>query len=107
MRLLIFTFFSFQLVGQIGTGEWRLHVPSTKAIDVAAGDGLSFAAFENGMVEYDVNAKEISLWTDVNGLSDINLTTLLFHSSTNSLFIGYDDGNFDKLSNGKITKSTC
>jgi hypothetical protein len=103
MRLLIFTFLTFQAFGQVGTGEWRLHVPSTKAIDVAAGDGLSFAAFENGMVEYDVNAKEISLWTDVNGLSDINLTTLLFHPSTNSLFIGYDNGNFDKLSNGKIT----
>lgn len=103
MRLLIFTFFSFQLFGQIGTGQWRLHVPATKAIDIAAGNGLAFAAFESGLIEYDLEAKETSIWTDVNGLSDINLTTLYYNSTTSALYIGYENGNFDKLLNGKIT----
>ena len=62
MRILIlFIFFAHTLVAQIGTGQWRLHVPASKAVDVVAGNGLIFAAYENGLVEYDPEAKEQSL----------------------------------------------
>lgn len=103
MRLLIFTFLTFQAFGQVGTGEWRLHVPANKAIDVTAGNGLAYAAFETGLVEYDIEAKEVSVWTDVNGLSDINLTALYFDQSQNALYIAYDNGNLDKLKDNRIT----
>jgi hypothetical protein len=103
MRLLIFTFLTFQAFGQVGTGEWRLHVPANKAIDVAAGNGIAYAAFEAGLVEYDIEAKEVSVWTDVNGLSDINLTALYFDQSQSALYIAYDNGNLDKLKDNRIT----
>jgi hypothetical protein len=102
MRSLIVLFISFQAFCQVGTGEWRLHVPANKAIDVAAGNGISYAAFENGLVEYDIDAKEVSVWTDVNGLSDINLTTLFYDQTQNALYIGYDNGNIDKLKDNRI-----
>ena len=94
---------AFASIGQIGTGQWRLHVPSKKAIDVAAGNGSVFAAFENGLLEYTIEDEEKRLWTDVNGLSDIALTCLHFDANSNSLFIGYENGNFDKLKNGQVT----
>ena len=103
MRLLLFTFFSFQAFCQVGTGEWRLHVPANKAIDVTAGSGLAYAAFEAGLVEYDIEAKEVSVWTDVNGLSDISLTALYFDETQNALYIAYDNGNLDKLKDNRIT----
>lgn len=93
----------FSIQAQIGMGEWRLHVPSRKAVDVAAGNGLVYAAFESGILEYNVADDEKRLWTDVNGLSDITPTSLLFSSYYNALFIGYGNGNFDKLKDGQIT----
>jgi ligand-binding sensor domain-containing protein len=100
--LFLFCFYSLSMNAQIGTGEWRLHVPARKAIDVAAGDNKVYAAFESGILEYDVNDDEKRLWTDVNGLSDISPTSLLFSAASNSLFIGYDNGNFDKLKDGQV-----
>lgn len=95
-------FWYLTLQAQIGTGEWRLHVPARKAIDVAAGNGIVYTAFESGILEYNVTDDEKRLWTDVNGLSDITPTSLLFSPSSNALFVGYDNGNFDKLKDGQI-----
>ena len=84
---------------QIGTGQWRLHVPNKTCIDVVANDHGVFAAFENGLLEYDINASETSLWTDVNGLSDINITCLAYDEVNNAIFVGYSNGNIDKIEN--------
>ena len=94
---------NFGLSAQVGTGEWRLHVPNKKAIDVVVEGNLVFAAFENGLQEYDTGANETSLWTDVNGLSDINLTCLGHDASQKALFIGYNNGNIDKIVDNKVT----
>lgn len=98
-----FLFLNFSLCAQVGTGEWRLHVPNKKAIDVVIQDNLVFAAFGNGLLEYDTDASESSLWTDVNGLSDINLTCLGSYDSQKALFIGYDNGNVDKIVDNQVT----
>ena len=54
MRFLTFLFilFSFIAFNQVGTGQWRLHVPAKKAIDVTAGNNTIYTAFENGLLEY-------------------------------------------------------
>jgi hypothetical protein len=104
MRILIlFIFFAHTLVAQIGTGQWRLHVPASKAVDVVAGNGLIYAAYENGLVEYDPDAKEQSLMTSVNSLSDINITCLYYLSSLKTVVVGYDNGNIDLLTDNRIT----
>jgi hypothetical protein len=101
--LIIFIFFAHTLVAQIGTGQWRLHVPASKAVDVVAGNGLIYAAYENGLVEYDPEAKEQSLMTSVNSLSDINITCLYYLSSLKTVVVGYDNGNIDLLTDNRIT----
>jgi hypothetical protein len=100
--LLLFLVLQLNVYAQIGTGQWRLHVPNKKAIDVVAYDNLVFAAFENGLLEYDNDAEETSLWTDVNGLSDINLTCLGYYPSQKAIYIGYDNGNIDKIVNNTV-----
>lgn len=92
--------FSF---AQVGTGQWRLHVPSRKAIDVVAGDGRIFTAFQSGVLEYFPDDEEKRLWTSVNGLSDISPSCLNFDNQRNALYIGYENGNFDKLENNRVT----
>ena len=103
MRLILFLMLSFTATGQIGTGQWRLHVPARKAIDIVAGNGLVYTAFENGLLEYDPIANETSTLNAVNGLSDINLTCLTFDPSSKTLYIGYENGNLDKLQDNRIT----
>lgn len=91
------------LVAQIGMGEWRVHVPNRKAIDLSTIDGQLYCAFENGLFEYDPEAGESRLWTAVSGLSDIKLSGIGTFAPKKAIFIGYENGNIDKLQNNRIT----
>lgn len=103
MRLLFgFLLINFALSAQIGTGQWRLHVPSSNAIDVVSTSSKIFSAFENGLSEYDIASNEISIWEAVNSLSDINVSCLGNSTSDNSIFIGYENGNIDKIKNNEV-----
>jgi len=89
---------------QIGTGQWRMHVSPTTSVDVAAGGGIVMAAFENGVLEYDLEANENTLWTAVNGLSDINVSTIHYRDASNTFWIGYKNGNIDIInSESRVT----
>lgn len=105
MRILyvILVFFSSHTFSQVGMGQWRLHMPSAKAIDITKGDDQVFIAFEKGVAEYDLASDELSVWDVVNGLSDINVSSIYFSDSKNALFIGYENGNIDKLKNNSVT----
>ena len=88
---------------QVGTGEWRLHVPNRTCTDVATGNGMIYSAYEMGLVEYDPAAEELSLMTSVNSLSDIGISSLCFVKSSSALVIGYENGNIDIYKNNTIT----
>jgi hypothetical protein len=105
MRLLItgILLISFGAFGQIGTGQWRLHIPARQSIDVVAKSDRIFAAYTNGMTEYDIASGEISIWDAVNSLSDISISCLGECTSDNSIFIGYDNGNLDKIKDNTVT----
>ena len=91
----LFTAYSFQ--AQIGMGTWRLHVATGKAIDVANSDQYIFTAYENGILRYDFDTKEKKIYTQVQGLSDIEISSILFDSLQNALYVGYKNGNIDKI----------
>lgn len=99
---IVFSFLTVAITAQVGTGQWRLHVPNKKCIDVVANDNSVFAAFENGLLEFDINASETSLWTDVNGLSDINITCLAYDETNDAVFVGYSNGNIDKVKDNEV-----
>jgi hypothetical protein len=100
--LVLIVFFSSKLVGQIATGDWRMHV-APKGIDVAVGEGVVYAAYETGLLEYDIESKETSIWTDVNALSDIQISCVYFDEKSKSLFVGYKNGNIDRIKNNAVT----
>lgn len=103
MKFLFALFLTFNLSAQIGTGEWRLHVPNKSGIDVVVGNNIVYTAFESGLMEYDIASSEISLWTKVNSLSDISLTCLEYYNAQSALYVGYENGNLDKIVNNKVT----
>jgi hypothetical protein len=103
MRLLIvFIALAFGASSQVGTGQWRLHIPA-KAVDVVATENSVFTAYEQGLSEYDKASGELSFWDAVNSLSDISISCLGNCTSDNSVFIGYENGNIDKIKNNTVT----
>ena len=102
--VLIFFIGSIQsLFSQIGMGEWRLHVTSAKALDVAVNETTVYTAFENGLYVLDLsNGEEKSMMNAINGLSDIQISCLFWDEIDQSLFIGYANGNIDKLKNNRV-----
>ena len=91
----LFTAYSFQ--AQIGMGTWRLHVATGSAVDVANSDQYIFTACENGILRYDFETKEKKIYTQVQGLSDIEISSIFFDSLQNALYVGYKNGNIDKI----------
>ncbi len=104
MRLLIvFLCISCASLAQVGTGQWRLHTPARKATDVATVNGKIYTSFATAVTEYDLASNETTVWDAVNGLSDINVTCVEKSTAANAVFIGYENGNLDKLSGNSVT----
>ena len=91
--LVSLAFMTCNLHAQIAMGTWRLHVATGSAIDVANSDQYIFTAYENGILRYDFTSKEKRIYTSVQGLSDIQISTILYDSIQNALYVGYKNGN--------------
>lgn len=96
-------FFSIStLKAQIATGQWRLHVNAANATDVCFGNNKVLAAFENGVLEYDNAHHETTEWNKVNYLSEVLVSCVAFDSTSNAFWIGYANGNIDKLDGSTV-----
>ncbi len=98
----IFLSFSLSFSAQIATGQWRLHVNASNAKDVCFGNNKVLAAFENGVLEYDNTHHESTEWNKINHLSEVLVSCVTFDSTSNSFWIGYENGNMDKLDGSTI-----
>lgn len=108
MRKILVFFFLFgwvmtpALFGQTPMGEWRLFTPPGKAIDITASSTHVYAALENGLLEREIDGAEKYLWTAANNLSDIDLSTVHYDATSQTLFIGYANGNLDLIKNNTV-----
>ncbi len=87
---------------QIGTGEWRFHSSTSEAIDVVASEKQVYTAYKNGLSVLELADKSHSLYNALNRLSDIEITCLYLDETDDALYIGYANGNIDKLKNDII-----
>lgn len=83
-------------------GTWKLHVSTSKAIDVVASENEVFTAYVNGMSIYSIATDEHRLLTALNGLSDIEISCLYYDEVQQAVYIGYTNGNIDKYQNGQV-----
>jgi hypothetical protein len=101
--LLFLCVVTFVSRAQIGMGTWKLHVSTSKAIDVVASENEVFTAYANGLSIYTISTDEHRLLTALNGLSDIEIACLYYDAIEQAVYIGYKNGNIDKYKNGQIT----
>ncbi|MFM8242359.1 MAG: hypothetical protein ACKN86_06105, partial [Crocinitomicaceae bacterium] len=105
MKILSFffiVFLTFAYRAQIGTGEWRFHSTTKAAIDVVATEEYVYTAFENGLSIVKISDKSQELLNVLNGLSDIEISCLYYDHQDKSLYIGYKNGNIDRLKNEQV-----
>lgn len=100
-RKLIFgiLFLAQYTFGQSAMGGWTLHVPALQSSAVVANGNLIYAAFDNGLLEYDWEANEKSLLTSTNSLSDVRITALGLEPLSKTMVVGYENGNVDLFAN--------
>ena len=87
---------------QIGMGQWRLHVASGKAVDIVVAENTVFTAYTNGLHILNRDTEEEELLTDVNGLSDIEISCLYYDAAEACVLVGYSNGNIDKITTSSI-----
>lgn len=97
-----FLWVSFGLFAQVETGSWRLHTATMRALDIAQDDEFVYTAYENGLMKYHLASKEKTLLNKMNGLSDILLSCIYYDTIDQALYIGYKNGNIDKVSGNKV-----
>jgi hypothetical protein len=97
-----FLWVSFGLFAQVETGSWRLHTATMRALDIAQDDEFVYTAYENGLMKYHLASKEKTLLNKMNGLSDILLSCIYYDTLDQALYIGYKNGNIDKISGNTV-----
>ena len=103
----LFSLMSVWAVAQTAIGEFRSHVSMNKFLSVAADGETVYAASDNGLFLLDkgtMNEEEpqISTWTKVDGLSDIDIVKIYFDRQNEVLIISYDNGNIDVVRHDKL-----
>ncbi len=102
--ILIITIFLFNsLLSQgIPIGEWRDHLPYRQALAVADAGDRVYCATTSSLFYYRKDDNSLNRVTKINGLSDIGIATINFHTNTQTLIIAYQNSNIDLLVSNRI-----
>lgn len=84
-------------------GTWVDYLPYSKVNKVIEGNDRMYGVTNFSVIEWDKADNSVSRFSKVNGLSDVGVSTANFHKSTNTLLVGYTNGNLDIVRNNKVT----
>jgi len=87
---------------QTRVGEWQDHLSFSQAISLVEARGIIYCATRSGLFSYDPATTNISKWSKINGLSDLEIACMAYSGDHNTLIIGYANSNIDLLRNNKI-----
>ncbi|RDC65264.1 type IX secretion system anionic LPS delivery protein PorZ [Adhaeribacter pallidiroseus] len=87
-------------------GQWQVHVPYNRAKAIAEADGVIYCATEDGFFSFDPAFNELKTLSKSDGFHDINISTLAYEPSTQTLVIAYEDAHLDLIRNGEILPIT-
>ena len=85
----------------VALGQWNDYLPINKGLRVTELNGKIYCATQFGIVILNKEDNSIERISRSNGLSDINISSIA--SNSNTVIVGYEDGNIDLIRNGEIT----
>jgi len=84
-------------------GAWQDYLSYSKGASVTVANNLIYCASGAGVFSYNTSDNSIERFSKVSGLSDVNPSVIRYNPTTNSVVIGYPDGNIDIIQNNTIT----
>lgn len=78
---------------------WYSYSSQRNIIEITSLKNKVYAISEGGMFSYDLLSKEHESFSTINGLSNIDPTTVLADEGTDRVFIGFSDGKINYLDN--------
>lgn len=108
MRLIITIFcflvsyLSFSQRDIQGIGQWKYHVPFNAGKAIADVGDKVYCGTILGLFSYDKSSGELETYTKIEGLNDIEISTLNYYEPLDILFIAYVNGNIDVIQNNTI-----
>ncbi len=93
---------SFSQVENLKIGEWRHHYSFNNCFAVVQTPTQIIGATTLGLNFLNKSDNSLTTLTKINGLSDYDLSALVFLSDLNAIMIGYANGNIDFIRNGKV-----
>jgi len=100
--LTLFLFIVSSVVAQIRVGEWRDHLNYNSLIDLIEKDDRIIAASTTALFYLDKNTKELQRFSTLDGLSEIEISSIAYDEGRDLILIGYKSGNIDVITNGEI-----
>ncbi len=85
-----------------GIGDWRVHSPYNRMNYVAVVGERVYGASENSIFYYDMEDGSLNRMSKIDGLSEVNISAMNYDAQTNSLLIGYTNGNMDLIVGNNI-----
>ncbi|GAB3199245.1 ligand-binding sensor domain-containing protein [Pontibacter aydingkolensis] len=86
----------------LALGGWRLHVPYHQSKAIAVTDDKVYVAAEQGLYYYDKEFNSTQTISKIDGLSEQQISTIVFDKETSTLVIAYSNSNIDLVQKGKI-----
>lgn len=98
---------SISVYCQTAIGQFRSHIPLHKFHSVTADDKYVYAASENGLMILEKKSltddtPNLSSWSKVDGLSDVDVAIISYDNNHNTLIISYKNGNLDFIQDDKL-----
>lgn len=81
-------------------GEWRDHLPYSRAVGVVEGGGSVYCATNECVFGYTPATGEFTRITKVNLLNDVGITGLAWCQALGTLLVYYSNGNLDLVQGG-------
>ena len=89
----------------VGIGNWRTHLPYQRVIGVEPVGNKVYAATQFELFYYDTEDNSINILNNINGLSDIGISTIAYNESQRKLFVAYTNANVDLIYNDGTIKN--
>ncbi len=88
--------------GSVPVGAWRDHLSYRRATHVAVSQDVVYCSAGGGLIVFRKRDNSLEKLSKVNGLSDVDISSIKWSEENQLLIIGYANGNLDILRNNKI-----
>ena len=100
--LLVFFISIIGISQSIKIGGWNIHANYSEINVMTAVNNKVYVGTKSGLFIYSQNDNSLTVFSKIDGLNSLNISALTHDASTNSLIIGYADGNIDIMKDGLI-----